>query len=483
MVAARKDQIESFMRLVDRTGLTPIGLSVSSISLFNYVALLLTPDPILEPIAPKKKKKSKRGKKAKKGAAEAGAEAEPEVEMDLGEGGAEGDDGFVIEEAKALLSIGESNTDLVILRTGKNTNLAFMRSIPIAGREFTRFIQNSVGLESFAEAERIKREATRAFPPEGEPPDDPGIDISAASALSEIIDSKLSRQIQLSLDFFIAQPDGLAVEEIVLCGGSSQIPGIDTVLEERLGIPVTVLDEPMSDVVLLNTTPPSAMANFAVATGEAVSGLGLGRAGINFLPDRYKTRLGFPRVQVAFLTVLLVAMIGLGTQMGDRSTQLRRERAESYQSEIGALTPQQNQITSATETRQQLKTRFEKFTDALDTEKRDYLVRFYADFTAVFRQAAANAFLTELTISPYGDVIIRGRSLDNLAAAGIRQAMLEQMSDYLQPSRSPILVQNNRDANGVYDFEINAYLRHKTSRINTPTPIPRRTPSARAGRP
>jgi len=468
MVAARRDHIENFMRMVERTGLKPIGLSVSSVSLFNYHSYLL--DPTSE-LAPKKEKKPKiktRGKKkaGKKGAA---APAEEAPEMELDEAPVE-DSG--IEEARALLNIGESYTDLIIAKKAKNTSLAFMRSIPIAGREFSRFIQNKVGIDSFEEAERLKREACVVFPQDGPTPDNPNIDLSASSALSEIIETRLSRQIQLSLDFFIAQPDGMAVDSMVLSGGSAILPGIGEVLSNSLNIPVEELTEPQSPALLMNMTPPRAFGNFGIAVGQAIFGLGLGRVQINFLPERFLTSLVFPRFEVAFLAVLLVVMIALATQIGDKAAEIRRTKGAEYEAKVQSLKPQQAQITEAETAREVLSNKIQKFTRSFDVYRRATLLKFYAQLTATIPKVAANTQLTHLDITPFGDVTIQGRSTDSVAAPNIQEALAKSMPEFIDPSVPPQMDLNERDANNNYSFRISAKLRDRGSRISTPTPVP-----------
>src|SRR5690606_4525997 len=146
-------------------------------------------------------------------------------------------------------------------------------------------------------------------PADQSPPDDPGLDVEASSALSEIIDTRLARQVQLSLDFFIAQPDGMAVDEVMVCGGSSQIEGLADLLQDRLGMPVSILEEPTIPELLLNATPPTPMANFGVSAGEAITGLELAPVQVDFLPERYRITLSFPKGYVAFMVAMLCAMV------------------------------------------------------------------------------------------------------------------------------------------------------------------------------
>jgi type IV pilus assembly protein PilM len=455
MVAARKDHIENFMRMVERTGLKAIHLTVSSLALFNYMSYIMS--PAIEDDGTGKQKKKRPGKKGKKGKDEGEA---PEMELGEEDGG-----GFVAEEAKAFLNVGESHTDLIIARKAKAISLAFIRSIPIAGKEFSRYIQNSCGLETLAEAERLKREATRAFPPDQPVPNEPGLDAAASEALSDIIDSRLARQIQLSLDYFIAQPDGMAVDEIVVSGGSAQIEGLPEVLEDRLGTNVTRLDEPSIPELQLASAPPAPMAHFGVSVGEAMTGLERGRVKIDFLPERYKIGLDFPRAKVAALAGVLGLMVWLSLSVGGAASRVLNDEAGGYEATIGQLNPQQERIRVTEEDRSKVSVAMDAFLKAFDANNRDRLLRFYADLVETIRSTAANTVLDTLEIGPHGDVIIRGQSQESVAAPNIRQAMIQTMKSHLDLENPPSLEKNDPNAQNIYFFELRARLQGKTSRI------------------
>jgi type IV pilus assembly protein PilM len=466
MVAARKDQVATYMRLVNRTGLKPIGLSVSSLSLFNYYAFDLMPFE-RETTKKKKKKKSKislkKGKKSETSETEAIEEEQEFLDEDDGEE-------FVMEEVRGFLNIGETYTDLIIGRKGKTISLAFVRSIPIAGREFSKIIQNSMGIEDPNELAALKHNRVMAISmarqiPEGTHNYDEG----ASMAVTDVVESRLAKQIQLSLDFFIAQPDGMAVDSLDVTGGSAALEGIGDLLEDRLALPCTVVDSPSNEAVTVENQPDAPFGEFAVSLGAAMGGIEVSPISINFLPESVKTSLVFPRVEVAILAVLIGVMVFLSSQVGTKFIQVHEESANQMTQQANQLRGTQQQITQAVEKRTKVKTAIESFVESVDVQGRDYIVDFYTELVKTVRSATPLAVITYIDVSPHGKMELVGRSTNSTDAPDLKRA-LDGLDKFVEEIT---LVDNTRNpAVNEYFFRITGEVINKKSRISTPRPDP-----------
>jgi len=142
------------------------------------------------------------------------------------------------EEALVVLDVGASYTDLNIVMNG---DVAVTRSIPVGGSALTASIASLLNV-SPEEAEKLKREI--ALPAEGEQPEEP-----TARRLLEVtipFVDEIVRELRRSVIYFQSQAAeaGLqvAVDQLILSGGSTQLRGLHAYLSARLGMEVTTLD-------------------------------------------------------------------------------------------------------------------------------------------------------------------------------------------------------------------------------------------------
>lgn len=154
----------------------------------------------------------------------------------------------------ALVDIGHTQTTLYIADKGQ---FVYSREQLFGGQQLTETIQNRYGL-SFEEASIYKREQTL--------PDD-----YYSEVLSPFMDN-IVQQITRSLQFYYSSSQYNNVDHIVLCGGSAVIPGLAGLIEQRLGIKVT-LANPFINMTLgnridgsqLTTDAPGLMAACGLA--------------------------------------------------------------------------------------------------------------------------------------------------------------------------------------------------------------------------
>jgi actin-like ATPase involved in cell morphogenesis len=60
----------------------------------------------------------------------------------------------------------------------------------------------------------------------------------------------LSRELLSSLQFYQSRPESLDIGEVLLTGGGALLQGLDEVLRDETGLPVTVAEDPLTCVAL-----------------------------------------------------------------------------------------------------------------------------------------------------------------------------------------------------------------------------------------
>lgn len=197
VVAARRETTSGLAACLRAAGLQPVGIDVSAFAMIRALA----------------------GEEAP---------AEGRYEERIGELGQE-DEQPAPTTAKLLCSLGDA------------TNLAVVRG---AACLFTRV--SSFGMEGIvqrlAERRQLTLEHARQWlghvgleQPVERIEGDPEVVVATREVLAEGV-SKLADELRLSLDFYGAQEDATAVEEIVACGPGTGIEGLAPRLERELGL-------------------------------------------------------------------------------------------------------------------------------------------------------------------------------------------------------------------------------------------------------
>jgi len=135
-----------------------------------------------------------------------------------------------------VLDMGARSTDLIFIEGDR----VFNRSIPIAGNTITQAVMKEFNV-SFDDAEEMKKEhAFVAFGGAYERHDDPTVD--AVSKCVRSVMTRMHAEINRSINFYRGQQGGSKPEHLLLTGGTSTIPHIDTFLNEKLNLPVEYLN-------------------------------------------------------------------------------------------------------------------------------------------------------------------------------------------------------------------------------------------------
>lgn len=127
-----------------------------------------------------------------------------------------------LPELVALVDIGHTQTTLYVAKDGK---FVYSREQLFGGIQLTEAIQDRYGL-SFEEASVNKREHTL--------PDDYYPEI-----LIPFMENAI-QQITRSLQFYFSSSPYDSIDHVVLAGGSSSIPGLAGMVQQKLQVPVTV---------------------------------------------------------------------------------------------------------------------------------------------------------------------------------------------------------------------------------------------------
>ena len=209
-----------------------------------------------------------------------------------------------------VLDIGARSTNLVFIEEGR----VFSRTIAVAGNAITQEIVKSFQI-SFGEAETLKKK--HAFVALG------GAfsagDDEMADRISKIVRNVVTRlhaEISRSINFYRSQQGGTAPGRVLLTGGSSLVPHMDTFFREKLQVDVEALN-PFINVQAGAALDPQQVGEDVSCLGEVV-GLALRRSlacpvEINLMPPHLIHRKNFrnrlPFFILAALSLILTMLV------------------------------------------------------------------------------------------------------------------------------------------------------------------------------
>lgn len=130
-----------------------------------------------------------------------------------------------VEHSIAVIDFGATSTSFNVLR---NLKVIYTRDFAFGGQQLTEEIMRTYGL-SLQEAGRAKKE--------GGLPSNYGPEV-----LDAFIDD-MTQQVSRSLQFYLASGGGREQpEQILICGGCANIPGVGDLISSRVGIPTEIGD-------------------------------------------------------------------------------------------------------------------------------------------------------------------------------------------------------------------------------------------------
>ena len=156
-----------------------------------------------------------------------------------------------------ILDIGHTMTTLSVMQNGK---IIYTREQVFGGKQLTQDVQNRYGL-SFDEAGRAKKDRTL--------PDD-----YESEVLMPFLDAVV-QQAARSLQFFFSSSQFNAIDHILLAGGNANIPGLQKLMQQKLGYRVTVANpflqmgfSPQIDLRKIENDAPSLLVACGLALGS-----------------------------------------------------------------------------------------------------------------------------------------------------------------------------------------------------------------------
>ena len=130
--------------------------------------------------------------------------------------------------AVALVHIGNAITHVNVVSDGASI---FVRDVAIGGGAFTEEIQRRLRL-SHEDAEHVKVSGGR----DGEP-----VPAGLDAVIDEVAESTVNK-IQRSIDFFLATANDVKLTRLLLSGGSAHLGALARQFEQRVEVPVEVMD-------------------------------------------------------------------------------------------------------------------------------------------------------------------------------------------------------------------------------------------------
>jgi type IV pilus assembly protein PilM len=145
-----------------------------------------------------------------------------------------------------MADIGATTTTLNVLHDGK---IVYTREQNFGGKQLTEEIQRRYGL-SMEEAGMAKRQG--------------GLPDNYVPEVLEPFKEAMAQQVNRSIQFFFSASAHSHVDLVVLAGGCASIPGVDDLIQERLGVD-TVVANPFANMSVGGRVKPQVLSNDAPA--------------------------------------------------------------------------------------------------------------------------------------------------------------------------------------------------------------------------
>lgn len=146
----------------------------------------------------------------------------------------------------AVADVGASTTTLNVLH---NNNTIYTREQNFGGRQLTEEIQRRYGL-SLEEAGMAKRNG--------------GLPDNYATEVLDPFKEAVSQQVNRAIQFFLGATPYNNVDLVILAGGTSSIPGVDELVQDRLGVDV-LLANPFTNMSIASRVKSQSLSNDAPA--------------------------------------------------------------------------------------------------------------------------------------------------------------------------------------------------------------------------
>ena len=208
-----------------------------------------------------------------------------------------------------LLDIGAKTTDIIFSENGR----FFTRSVTAAGAFITNNIAREFNL-SFKEAEKLKLESGMVSLGNGFT-DSLDEQQAALSTTIRTAMSRLSSEVQRTINHYRSQYKGTAPTKAYICGGGARLPYAVEFLQTALNLPVEYLN-PLQVFSIGSKVDEEALSMDALTLGPVVGAAVTGAKVGEFYIDLVPTSVGKDRAELEMLPKIMaggiVALIGAG---------------------------------------------------------------------------------------------------------------------------------------------------------------------------
>ncbi len=247
------------------------------------------------------------------------------------------------EGCTLVVDIGARSTNLVYVERGR----FFSRTVPIAGNAITQEIAKTFQM-SFKDAETLKREvAFVALGGNYAPAEDEQTD--RVSKIVRTVVTRLHAEINRSTNFYRSQQGGNAPARVLLTGGSSVVPYMDTFFREKLQVDVQYFN-PFQRIEVGSKVDKQKLGTDAFVLTEVV-GLAVRQTKaceimINLIPQSILRRQTFQKK----LPALAAAVVGIAVILGiwgfnaRLNTEQYRKQGEEAKAKLNALNASKQEL-------------------------------------------------------------------------------------------------------------------------------------------
>ncbi len=251
-------------------------------------------------------------------------------------------------ESVVILDIGAKTTDIIFSESGR----FFTRSVTAAGSFITNNIAREFNL-NFKEAEQLKIESGMVSLGNGFTDNMTEQEAALATTIRTAM-SRLSSEVQRTINHYRAQYKGTAPTKAYICGGGARLPYAVEFLQAALNIPVEYLN-PLNAFSIGAKVDEEALGMDALClgpiAGAAVTGAKVGEFYIDLVP----TSVGKDRAELQMLPKImvggLIALAGAGAfvYMAD-STQKEAEETDAlFKRQLAPIEKDANAVAAAEE--------------------------------------------------------------------------------------------------------------------------------------
>lgn len=298
-------------------------------------------------------------------------------------------------EPVMLLDIGAKTTDIIFSDAGR----FFTRSVTAAGSFITNQVAREFGM-SFREAEQFKVNSGAVSLGNGHT-DSMGEQEAALATVIRTAMSRLSSEVQRTVNHYRAQYHGNAPTKAYICGGGARLPYALEFLQSTLNIPVEYFN-PLQCFSIGKHVDEEALEQDAIClgavAGAAVSGAKIGEFDIDLVP----TSVGKDRAEKAMLPkVAIGGVLALAGAAFFAFT--AHDAATKAQTALNKAKPVDEEVAALSEQIGNVQTKYRNVMGEIDKVAQIYGARYaYAD---VMRQLSSRGASVKFWFNEFSPLI------------------------------------------------------------------------------